>query len=67
LDYVYVHGTLKLRLAQRKYTVNLRTEMKRFRIQFSAGCGENCYDSEQGTLAAVVKTVMIQDRVQWRL
>jgi len=23
-------------------------------------------DSEQGSVAAVVKTVMIQDRVQWR-
>jgi hypothetical protein len=41
--------------------------MKRFRIQFSAGFGENCNDSGQGSVAVVVKTVIIQDRVQWWL
>jgi hypothetical protein len=34
--------------------------MKQFRIQFSASFGEKCNDSGQGSVAAVVKTVMIQ-------
>jgi len=35
--------------------------------ELSAGCGENCNDSGQGSVAGMVKTVMIQDMVQWPL